>query len=147
MGSVLKQFLLLGGFYFIISLFLGLSKIETADRIDDIVFLGIIIMIIILCFKKSFSFLTTFQQKFPKTDLYLRCLGAIEYIGILLFSVLGAIDGYNGAMARYHQTQYESTYSIYKEEILVIYGLLALLIFLWATYINFIKPHLNRNNL
>ena len=141
MKTFLKQFLLIGGFYFVISLILNFFQAKIADILDNIISFAALAIIVILCFKKSYDFLIIFQDKNPKTSLYLMGIGGVNFIGILLFGIFGAIDGYKSTLAQYNGIDYESLYSQYIGYALVFYAILFVLVLLWVTYINFIKPH------
>lgn len=141
MKTFLKQFLLLSGFYAIISYLLGLFESNVTIIIDDVTLL---FLIMILCFKKSLNFLTIFLNKYPKSSLYLISLGIIFYIGILLFMIPGAIDGYKSTMAEYNNEEYNSIFSAYIKYIFTSYCILSILILLWTTYVCFIKPKIKK---
>lgn len=144
MKTFLKQFFLLGGFYFVISLILNFSETKIANILDNTISLVAIVMIVILCFKKSYDFLIRFQNKYPKTSLYVMGIGGVNFIGILLFIIFGAIDGYESAMAQYNDQEYKSLYSQYIEYVIVFYAILFVFTLLWVTYVNFIMPHIKR---
>lgn len=145
MKTFLKQFLLLGGFYFVISMILNFSETKIANILDNVISFGAVVIIAILCFKKSYDFLTIFQNKYPKISLYMMGIGGVNFIGILTFIIFGAIDGYKSTMAQYNGIDYESLFSKYTGYAIVFFTILLVLVLLWATYVNFIKPHIKRN--
>lgn len=144
MKNTYKQFLLLAGFYFIISLFIGYFENEVFELINISLLIIFIIMFITLIFKKSFSFLEKFQNRYTKSSNYLYALGFVKYLQLIFLEILGGIDGYNVAMAQYNNVEYISPYT----DLLTLIALALLLIliigFLWATYASFIKPRIKR---
>ncbi len=144
MKNTYKQFLLLAGFYFIISLFIGYFENEVFELINIGLLVIFIIMFITLIFKKSFSFLEKFQNRYTKSSNYLYALGFVKYLQLIFLEILGGIDGYNAAKAQYNNVEYISPYT----DLLTLIALALLLIliigFLWATYASFIKPRIKR---
>lgn len=144
MKNTYKQFLLLAGFYFIISLFIGYFENEVFELINIGLLIIFIIMFITLIFKKSFSFLVKIQNRYTKSSNYLYALGFVKYLQLIFFEILGGIDGYNAAMAQYNNVEYISPYT----DLLTLIALALLLILmiglLWATYASFIKPRIKR---
>lgn len=144
MKNTYKQFLLLAGFYFIISLFIGYFENEVFELINISLLIIFIIMFITLIFKKSFSFLEKFQNRYTKSSNYLYALGFVKYLQLIFLEILGGIDGYNVAMAQYNNVEYISPYT----DLLTLIALALLLIliigFLWATYASFIKLRIKR---
>ena len=145
MKSTFKQFLLLAGFYFIISLFTGYFENEILELVSIVLLLIFTIMFFTLLFKRSFSFLQIFQNKHVKISNYLYALGFVKYLQLIFFSILSELDNYDAAMAQYHNVEYVSPYADLLT--LVAFALLVILVIalLWATYVNFIKPHIKRN--
>lgn len=145
MKSTFKQFLLLAGFYFIISLFIGYFENEILELVSIVLLLIFIVMFFILIFRKSFSFLQIFQNKYVKISNYLYALGFVKYLQLIFFSILSELDNYNAAMAQYHNMEYVSPYADLLN--LIAFALLVILVvaLLWATYVNFIKLHIKRN--
>lgn len=146
MKIFLRQFLLLSGFYAVISYFLSFFESKITIIVDNVILLFFIMMVVILCFKKSFDFLAIFLNKYPKSSLYLISLGIIFYIGMLLFMISGAFDGYKSTTAKYNGNDYESIFSAYIGYIFIFYCVLAVLILLWVTYVNFIKQRIKRTH-
>lgn len=144
MKNTYKQFLLLAGFYFIISLFIGYFENEVFELINISLLIIFIIMFITLIFKKSFSFLVKIQNRYTKSSNYLYALGFVKYLQLIFLEILGGIDGYNAAMAQYNNVEYISPYT----DLLTLIALALLLILiiglLWATYASFIKPRIKR---
>lgn len=144
MKNTYKQFLLLAGFYFIISLFIGYFENEVFELINISLLIIFIIMFITLIFKKSFSFLVKIQNRYTKSSNYLYALGFVKYLQLIFLEILGGIDGYNVAMAQYNNVEYISPYT----DLLTLIALALLLILiiglLWATYASFIKPRIKR---
>lgn len=144
MKNTYKQFLLLAGFYFIISLFIGYFENEMFELINISLLIIFIIMFITLIFKKSFSFLEKFQNRYTKSSNYLYVLGFVKYLQLIFLEILGGIDGYNVAMAQYNNVEYISPYT----DLLTLIALALLLILmiglLWATYASFIKSRIKR---
>jgi len=93
-----KQALTLGGFYFIISSLCSLAS----GMLEMILFIGFIVMLIVLCFKKKYDFLIRFQDKFVKTTNYLVALGIAQYFSIIFMTIPLTVYGYKVAQARYN---------------------------------------------
>ncbi len=145
MKSTFKQFLLLAGFYFIISLFTGYFENEILELVSIVLLLIFIIMFFTLIFKKSFSFLQIFQNKHVKISNYLYALGFVKYLQLIFFSILSELDNYDAAMAQYHNMAYVSPYADLLTLIAFVLLVILVIALLWATYVNFIKPHIKSN--
>ncbi len=139
MKIFLKQFLLLGGFYFVISFLFSFFPGQAVLVLGYILLFSWVVLFVILCFKRSLVFLTNFQNKYPKSSLYLMSLGVIDYAGIVFFTILGGIDGYMTTIAEYKGEEYTGIFSQYGESIFMVYAAASILVLLWATYVNFIK--------
>lgn len=145
MKNTYKQLLLLAGFYFIVSLFVGYFENEILELINIGLLLTFIIMFFILIVKKSFSVLQAFQNKYIKISNYLYALGFLKYLQLIFFSILSEIDGYNAAMAQYHNIEYISPYADLLSLITFALLILFVIALLWATYASFIKPYMKRD--
>ena len=67
--------LILGGFYFIVSLLSSFPQGAGVDVASITILSIFFIMFIVLCFKKKYDFISRFQNKFAKTSNYLAALG------------------------------------------------------------------------
>ena len=93
--------LILGGFYFILSLLSSFHKYAGADVASITILSIFFIMFIVLCFKKKYDFISRFQNKFAKTSNYLAALGFCEYFSIIFMLIPGMIYGHKAAKAQY----------------------------------------------
>lgn len=139
MKPFLKQFLILGGFYFIISYFFNFSDSYGFVILNGLSLFCLVVMIIILYFKKSFNFLNKLHKNHPKIYLYLITVGFLEYLGMIVLGIPGRIYGYKAAMAQYKGGEYVSSIPEYLGYVSLIYWAFFVIALLWATYMNFIK--------
>ncbi len=144
MKNICKQFFLLAGFYFIISLFIGYFDNEILELINVGLFFIFLILFFVLLVKKSFSFLERFQNKYQKISNYLYALGFVKYLQLVFFNILNEIDGYNEAMAQYHGEEYVSPYADLLTLVAFVLGIILIIALLWATYASFIKFYLKQ---
>ena len=86
--------LILGGFYFVISLLFLLPQNIVIDIADVVISTVFFIMLIVLCFKRKYNFINIFQNKFPRTTNYIAALGFVEYFSVLFITIPGIIYGY-----------------------------------------------------
>lgn len=131
--------LILGGFYFVISLIFLLPQniaIEIADVIISAIFA---IMFVVLCVKKKYNFINLLQNKFPKSANYLAALGLGEYFGVIFITIPGIIYGYLASMAQYNGSEIPSAPAEYLDFIYYIYIAVLCLSIIWATYKSFVK--------
>lgn len=139
MKTFLKQFLVLGGFYFIISYFFNFSEGFVFVILNGLLLLSLVVMIAILLFKKSFNFLNKLHKNHPKIYLYLITVGFMEYLGMIVLGIPGGIYGYKAAMAQYKGGEYVSSIPEYLGYVSLFYWAFFVIALLWATYMNFIK--------
>lgn len=146
MKNTYKQLLLLAGFYFVISLFLGYFENEILEIINIGILFIFIVLFFILIFKRSFSFLQIFQNKYVKISNYLYALGFVKYLQLLFFSILNDLNDYEAVMAQYYNMEYFSPYADLLT--LIAFAIFVILVsgLLWATYVSFIHPHLKKSN-
>ena len=131
--------LILGGFYFVISLLFLLPQ-NIAINIADVVISTIFfIMLIVLCFKRKYNFFNIFQNKFPRTSNYIAALGFVEYFSVLFITIPGIIYGYQASKAQYNGSEIPPASAEYLNFIYYTYIAVLCLSIIWATYKNFIK--------
>ena len=131
--------LILGGFYFIISLlsfFPENSVLNIINLAGGIIFA---LMFFILCFKKKYNFTSRFQNKFTKTSIYLAAFGIGEYFSIIFITIPGIIYGYKLAMAQYNGEEIPLAPIDYLNNIYYIYLTVSCFSLIWATYKSFVK--------
>ena len=131
--------LILGGFYFIISLLSFFSENSILNIINITAFIIFALMFFILCFKKKYDFISRFQNKFTKTSLYLAALGISEYFSIIFITIPGTIYGYKAAMAQYDGEEIPLAPVGYLNNIYYIYLAILCVSLIWTTYKIFIK--------
>lgn len=137
MKTFIKQVLILGGFYFIISylLFMGKGTFFVAlNFICSLIFLG---MLLVLCFKKEYIFLTKFNNKFLKSANYLQALGLGQYFSIIFITIPSMVYGYKTAMAQYNGDKIPEAPIEYLQIIMYLYRAILLCSLAFATYKNF----------
>lgn len=143
MKSIYKQFLLLAGFYFIISLFVSYFENEVLELLNIGLLIIFLIILIVLILKKSFYFLEKFQNKFIKGSNYLYALGFIKYLQLIFLIPLSELDNYHTSLAQYNGTEYTSPYTDFLILITICIFFIFVVAILWATYASFIKPYVN----
>jgi hypothetical protein len=139
MKTFIKQILMLGGIYFIISFLLGSIYENTNNLYDVILLLLFFICFIVLCLKRNFVFLQKTSEKFPKTSIYLLSLGIVQYFEIFFITIPGIVYGYNAAMATYNNAEYVSIIPLYLTYVIYAYFSFIILAVLWATFYCFLK--------
>lgn len=144
MKTFFENLLIVGGIYFIISLFIPATGNIFATILNTGLFFLFITMSIVLCIKKSFKFVENLQNKTPKIYNYLKALGATQLFGFCFIGIHGVIGGYNAAQAQYNGTEYQSNISEYLAYTVPAYIAIFILSLLWATYACFIKPRLKK---
>lgn len=144
MKKTYRQFLLLAGFYFVISLIMGYFENDILNIINIALLLLFIVLFFLLLCKKSFSFLERFQNQYPRTSNFLYAFGFVKYLQIIFLDILTCIEDYNASMAQYYHIEYISPYA----DLLTVIAAFILLILigalLWATYVSFIKPFIKK---
>ncbi len=131
--------LILGGFYFVISLIFLLPQniaINIADIVISIIFF---IMLIVLCFKRKYNFINLFQNKFPKTTNYIAALGFAEYFSVIFITIPSIIYGYQASKAQYNGSEIPPAPAEYLNFIYYTYIVVLCLSIIWATYKSFVK--------
>lgn len=136
MKPFIQQSLLLGGFYFFVSYIIGYFAGESARLIELVVITLLLITVIILAFKKSFSSLAAFWKKFPKISTYMAALGIIKYFSIIFGGIPGAIDGFILASAP-DMELYQSYYEAYIPTFIFVYWVVFWCSLFGATYFAF----------
>ena len=136
MKPFIQQSLLLGGFYFFVSYIIGYFAGESARMIELVVITLLLITVIVLAFKKSFSSLAAFWKKFPKISTYLAALGIIKYFSIIFGGIPGAIDGFILASAPDTEL-YQSYYEAYIPTFIFVYWVVFWCSLFGATYFAF----------
>lgn len=138
MKNFMKQLLILGGFYFVISFFIP-SYENTLLQLFELFLLTVFVLfVLVLCFKKKYVWIEKVQLKFPRVSNFLTALGFVEYFSIFFFMIPGAVYGYNAAMAEYNGTEYNSVLPQYLYYGLFVYFAVLIISLLWAAYKSFI---------
>lgn len=132
-----QQVLVLGGFYFIIFFLSSLGKGPLFEIFDLILFMTFICLLIGLCFKRKYHFLTNFQKRFWKSSNYLLGLGVIQYFTILCVTLPGMIYGYKTSQAHYNGLGVIDAPVKYFQIISYVYWFLFFLVLIGVTYWNF----------
>ena len=131
--------LILGGFYFVISLIFLLPQNIAIDIADIVISTIFFIMLIVLCFKRKYNFINLFQNKFPKTTNYIAALGLGEYFSVIFITIPGIIYGYQASKAQYNGSEIPPAPAEYLNFIYYIYIAVLCLSIIWATYKSFVK--------
>lgn len=139
MKTLIKQILMLGGIYFIISFLLDMISEDMNTLYGIILFLIFFICFLVLCFRKRLMFLQKMQEDFPKTSVYLLSLGIVQYFAIFFISIPGMVYGYNAAKASYDGIEYVSVIPLYLTYAIYVYFAFIILAVLWATFYCFLK--------
>lgn len=137
MKTFIKQVLVLGGFYFIISYLLFMGKgtfFEALNLICGIIFIG---MLLVLCFKKEYIFLTKFNNKFLKSANYLQALGLVQYFSIIFIAIPSMVYGYKSSMAQYNGDKIPEAPVEYLQIVAYTYWVILFCALAFATYKNF----------
>lgn len=92
MKTHLKQALLLGGFYFIVSFLLSFSESPILNTIDNGLFVALLATVLVLTFLKPLNSLENFQSKSPNISTYLISIGWAAYFPVFTF-LFGIIYG------------------------------------------------------
>lgn len=139
MKKFFNQFLLLGGFYFLISFVLNcLDNIPLfIDLLTSTCFIFILVTLIV---KKSFHSFNQFQQKHPKLTEYLKAVGLLQYFGILFVEIPNIVEGYKTAAAQYNNNEHNSFLLTYMEYMSIIYTIGLIISLSIPTFQIFILP-------
>lgn len=139
MKNFIYQFLMLGGFYFIISFICSLFDNNLFNIVVECLFFLLVVMLVVLCFKRHFIFLQKMQDKYVRISYYLIALGAIEYFVVLFSMIPGVVYGYYATQAQYNGVIYISKIPEYLEILSYISWVVIIVALLWATYKSFMK--------
>lgn len=139
MKNFIHQFLMLGGFYFIISFICSLFDSNLLNIAVGCLFFLLVVMLVILCFKRHFIFLQKIQDKYMRINYYLIALGVVEYFIILFSMVPGVVYGYYATQAQYNDVLYISKILEYLEILSYVSWAVTIVALLWATYKSFVK--------
>lgn len=90
MRKLISQQLMLSGFYFIIAFVLSTWKNDFTYYAALLAFGLFVLLFVVLCVKKSFSFLEKFDNNNYKTANYLKAVGLAQYYNI----IFGVIPGF-----------------------------------------------------
>lgn len=148
MKKFLQQACVLGGFYFIASVILGkMPQVDFVVGLEWLIVTALMIIIMVLIFKKKLEFIEKFISKYARVSNYLAALGVVSYFGFFFGFIPGAIDGYFAAQASFMQQIYVSQFVSYLPIFTVLYRVVFWVALLLATYLSFIKPWIyNRSN-
>lgn len=139
MKNFIKQILMFGGIYFIISFLLGFIYENTNNLYDIILLLLFFICFVILCLKRNFVFLQKIEEKLPKISIFLSSFGMVQYFEIFFVTIPGIVYGYNAARAAYNNVEYASIMPLYLDYAIYVYFSFIILAIIMATYICFAK--------
>lgn len=139
MKTFARHVLILGGFYFVISLLSFLPANMIVDMLNAILSIVFLIMFLILCFKKEYHFISNFQSKFPKISNYIEALGYSEYFSIIFITIPGVIYGYQASKAQYTGSEMPEAPIEYLNCVYYIYLAILVISIIGATYKSFIK--------
>lgn len=146
MKTFYQQVLILGGFYFIISFLFAFGSGIVFDVLNMAVFIIFLALFIVLCFKRTYIFLTRFQNQFAQISNYLLGLGIAQYFAIIFIIVPGIIYGYQAAQAQYKGLEIPEIPEIYLQIVGYAYWGILILSFVLVTYWNIKKKEETRNN-
>ncbi len=132
-----QHVLILGGFYFIIFFMLNFFDNMFLQTLSFGILIGLLVMILLLCFKKEFAFISKLQDKYSKSSNYLMALGVAQYFSIIFAFIPGAVYGYKAANAEYLGIDYSSVIPQYLYVVSYIYLAVLILSLGWATYKSF----------
>lgn len=134
-----QQVLVLGGFYFIVSFLSSLGHGNIFETFDLIMFIIFIFSFIVLCCKKRYNFLISFQNRFRKISNYLLGLGIVQYFETIFVTIPGIIYGYKASQAQYNGLGITETPVKYLQITTYVYCFLLFSILILITYYNFRK--------
>ena len=97
-----------------------------------------IISFIMLLIKRDFKSFNKLKANYPKIYNYMLYMGGLWYISFFAMTLF-ATYGYNYTNAHYHGLEYESIIPSLIPYISITYLLVAIISFIYATYINFFK--------
>ena len=137
MKTFLQHVLILGGFGFILSCLADFGGVQFAMYVECGLIVVLFVMLLALCFKKSFAFLNAFQSKFPKTSNYVAALGVAEYFSFFFISIPAFVYGYKASHAAYNGEVWEPDWSGYIEYSFYAYCTVIVLSLAVATYKSF----------
>ena len=124
MSKLFNQLLMLSGFYFILSFVLSTWKSNVFYYLSLVLFGVLVVLIILLCWKKNFSFLEKFDNNSPKVSNYLKAVGVAQYFDIF-FGMIPSM---------FVNTQPEVP--VYFRYASMVYLLVLLVSLVYATYLN-----------
>lgn len=134
-----QQVLILGGFYFIISSLFSLGFGVIFEALNMVMFVAFIILLVVLCFKKKYDFLTRFQNKFVKSSNYLLVLGVVQYFEVVFLMLPGIVYGYKASEAQYKGLEIPVAPITYLQIVGYVYWIILFFSLAWVTYVNFRK--------
>lgn len=134
-----QQVLVLGGFYFIISFLSSLGSGILFEVFDLIMFIAFVILLIVLCCKRRYSFLINFQNQFTKISNYLLGLGVVQYFVTIFVTIPGIIYGYKVSQAQYNGIEITEAPVEYLQITNYVYWFLLSIALVLVTYWNFRK--------
>lgn len=139
MKTFVWQILILGGFYFIVSLLFSWGSGSFFEIVNMAVLVVFFALFIVLCIKRKYVFLTRFQDKFTRTANYVAAFGLTQWFGIVFVTVPGIVYGYKASKALYNGHEMPEAPVGYLETIAYVYWGILLLSLVWATYQSFRK--------
>jgi hypothetical protein len=127
MSKLIGQLLMLSGFYFILSFILNTWQNDIVYYVSIGMFVAFVLLFVVLCVRKSFSFFEKFDNNSPKVSNYVKAVGAAQYFNILF----GMVPGF------FVDTQYPlPEYFRYAS---IAYFVILLGSLIYATYLNLSK--------
>lgn len=134
-----QQVLVLGGFYFIVSFLSSLGHSNIFETFDLIMFIIFIFSFIVLCCKKRYNFLISFQNRFRKISNYLLGLGIVQYFETIFVTIPGIIYGYTVSQEQYNGLEIPVAPEGYLQITSYVYWFLLFSVLILITYYNFRK--------
>lgn len=144
MKIFLKQALLLGGTYLIISTALSLIGNNLLADIDMVLFVILILSVLFLAYKKNYRLLAAWAEKYQKTAVYLMAFGVVEYVSVVMFVPVVFLDVYKRSLAT--GVEYVSPFAGYLEWASIFILIMFVASLIVATYVNFVRPKLKPKN-
>lgn len=134
-----QQVLILGGFYFITSFLFSLGSGIVFDTFNMIMIVAFIVLLIGLCFKGKYIFLSSLQNKFTKSSNYLLGFGIVQYFATFFIIIPGIFYGYKASQAQYNGLEIPPSPVEYLQIAGYAYWGILLVSSIWATYRNLKK--------
>ena len=138
MKIFIPQALILAGFYFVVYFVFSHFKEFYTLHIDNIVFIGFVLMLTFLYFKGTYNWLMCFQNKHPVLSDYLAALGIAKYFGLIVFGLCGIAHEYEILTGQYIGRGHPTPSMRFAYYMSYVYVVILLIGLLWVTHKNFI---------